>query len=700
MFMVKCYRCVLALLAAILVVPGTVHVQSGQDGRTPAGRDWPLFGGDWSNSRHSTLSQINTSNVKTLGGAWTMKFDANASTRATPIVKDGIMFISAGSRLYALNAKTGAPLWTWRPAEAAPERLESAGIGDLLNAGFGIPNPPGVALGEGMVFVGLMDGSVAALRQKTGEVVWTRNVGYEIPKTGQAVSGSPSYADGVVYAGLANGDWAFRGKALALDAKTGSILWEFYTIPGPGEAGHNTWPNGDPKFGDIWKQGGAGVWHPPTPDPDLGLVYYITGNAVPMFGGEARRGNNLYTGSVLALEMKTGKLRWHYQVVHHDLWDADIAMPHVLYDTTVNGLPRKGLGAMRADGHLFLIDRETGKPLLPIEERPVTQDRFNQTSPTQPFPVGGEGLAPPCDYWKDKVKAPFVLDCGGFTPPFLDKHNVVAPGSAIAGVNRVTPMSYSPQTGFFYAQGSASVGRARRISSDPWFRGNAPMLQDLLPPSVNVLAAIDSRTNKIAWKKELPPGPIGTSGPLTTAGGLMFRGDPNGNVQAYDAKTGDLLWEFQTGVGSARGPAASYEVDGEQHVALAMGTALFAFKLGGTLQPGTAPRPGGRVAARGEETNEIETATLVQSADRGVGSRYAMDEHAFNPVRARVKADRWLTFVNNGSETHTIAALDGSFSVATLKTAESASVKIAKAGTYRYACKEHPWAVGEVTVEP
>ena len=182
-------------------MPATVLVQSGEDGRTPPGKDWPLFGGDWSSARHSTLTQINASNVKTLGGAWTMKFDADASTRATPIVKDGIMFISAGSRLYALNAKTGAVVWTWRPAQAAPSRLESAGIGDLLNAGFGIPNPPGVALGEGMVFVGLMDGSVAAVRQKTGEVVWTRNMGYEIPKTGQAVSGSPSYANGVVYAG-------------------------------------------------------------------------------------------------------------------------------------------------------------------------------------------------------------------------------------------------------------------------------------------------------------------------------------------------------------------------------------------------------------------------------------------------------------------------------------------------------------------
>jgi alcohol dehydrogenase (cytochrome c) len=556
-----------------------------------------------------------------------------------------------------------------------------------------------------------MDGTVAALNDETGEVAWTRNIGYEIPRTGQAVSGTPAYANGVLFAGLANGDWAFRGKAVALDAKTGNILWEFYTIPNPGEPGHNTWPpTSDAKYGDIYKQGGGGIWHPPTVDPSLGLVYYVTGNAVPMFGGEARRGDNLYTGSVLALEMKTGRLRWHYQVVHHDLWDADIAIPHILYDAQVNGKPRKALAAMRADGYLFLLDRETGKPILPVEERPVTQDRFNNTSPTQPFPVGADSLTPPCDYWKDKVQAPFVLDCGGFTPPFVDRHNVVAPNAPIAGSNRVTPMSYSPQTGYFYAQGSGAVGRARRISTDPFFRGNAPML-NLLPPSVPILAAIDSRTNKIVWKKELTGG-LGTSGPLTTAGGLMFRGDPRGMMQAYDARTGAELWEYPTGVTGARGPAMSYEVDGEQHIAVAMGTALFAFKLGGAPAPQPAAQAGGTgrggaaagrgrggVAPRGTETDQIETATLVQSADRGVGQRYALDEHAFSPLRARAKANEWITFVNNGAISHTIVALDGSFQTGQLKMAESMSIKVAKPGTYRYACKEHPWAVGELTIE-
>jgi quinohemoprotein ethanol dehydrogenase len=686
------------LCAAALALPLQVFVQQAEEGRQAPGRDWTFFGGDWSNARYSALTQITPQNVRSLRGAWTLRFDGNASTRATPVVKDGVMFVSAGSRLYALDAKTGDRKWVWRPSEEAPERLEAANIGDLLNAGFGIPNPPGVSLGEGLVFVGLMDGRVAALQQATGTLVWATQIGYTPPKTGQAVSGTPVYARGVVYAGLANGDWAFRGKVVALDARSGKLLWEFNTIPGPGEAGHDSWPpQSDRQYGDIWKQGGAGVWHPPTVDPDLGLVYVNTGNAVPMFGGAARKGDNLYTASVLAIDMKTGKLRWHYQVVHHDLWDADIAIPHILFDMPINGRTRKGLAAMRADGYLFLLDRETGKPLLPIEERRVTQDPANHTAPTQPFPVNADSLVPECGWWKDKVKPPFVLDCGGFTPPYLDRHDAVAPGAPIAGSNRVTPMAFSPQTGYFYAQGVGSVGRARQISRDPWFRGNAAML-DLLPPGIGVLAAIDSRTNRIVWKKEVPVN-MGTSGPLTSAGGLMFRGEGGGSIQAYEARTGDLLFEFQTGVRGARGPAMSYEVDGQQYVAVAMGTALWSLRLNGPLESRPAPQPVPAGTRGGDQTSTIETATLVQSADRGVGRRYAVDEHAFNPVRSRAKAGTYITFINNGQIAHSVVAADGAWTAGTLKSGESASIKLDRPGTFRYSCKEHPWAVGELVVE-
>lgn len=176
------------VVCALLVIPVTVSVQHDEDGCSAPGKDWPLFGGDWANSRHSTLAKINTQNVNTLGAAWNVKFDASASTRAGAVVKDGLLFISAGTRLRALNAKTGAEVWTWRPAEQAPALLEAGNIGDLLNSGVGIPAPQGVSLGEGLVFVGLMDGHVAALRQKTGEVVWKQQIGYTPAKTGPTVT--------------------------------------------------------------------------------------------------------------------------------------------------------------------------------------------------------------------------------------------------------------------------------------------------------------------------------------------------------------------------------------------------------------------------------------------------------------------------------------------------------------------------------
>ena len=688
------YRFLLAgVVVSLLILPATVAVQEGaEDGRSLPGKDWPLSGGDWTSARYSMLAQINTQNVKSLSGAWTKRFGAGGSTRATPVVKDGVMFIPAGTFVYAINAKTGDTVWTWPAKEPAarPARSPMESI-----AGEELPNSSGVALGEGLVFVGMRDGRVVALRQKTGELVWSERLGETPRRKGESVSGPPTYARGLVFAGLANGDWAMRGRVVALDAKTGKIRWTFFTIPGPGEFGHDTWP----KDSDIWQQGGAGIWLMGTVDVDLGMVYFSTGNAVPMYGGEIRKGDNLFTASVIALDMQTGKLRWHYQVVRHDLWDADIATPPVLYDAQVNGQPRKALAALRADGYYFFFDRETGKPIFPVEDRRVTQDSFLNTAATQPFPVGADGLLPGCADYKDKIPAPFVLDCTGFAPPSMNKHNIVAPGAPIPRV-RVTPMAYSPQTGYFYAQGTGHVGRARRISEDPWFQESGAT-SPALPPSVGIIGAIDSRTNKIAWKKEVPASEIGGSGPLLTAGGLMFRASANGNAEAYEAKTGAPLWTFQTGVRTARGPSITYEVDGEQYVALAMGAVMWAFKIGGALPPAAAVAVSADAnAAGGRETEEIETGTLLQVPFGGaVGNRYAMDEHAFNPARARVKLGSRVMFVNNGRMSHTLAAQDGSWNSGRLGPARSYYVTFDKPGTHRFHCTEHPWAIGIVTVE-
>ena len=616
---------VVCLLPWALARPST---QTAEDGSRFGHTDWPFIGGDWTNSRYSTLDQINQNTVADLGAAWSLSFEGGASTRATPVVKDGVLFIGSGTRLFARDAATGEEIWTVQPDEDAPAELDRAGIGAILNSGRAIPSPPGPALGDGKVFVGLMDGRVAAFSQEDGEFLWATQIGYDPPRKGQAVSGSPIYVDGKVFTGLANGDWAFRGKVVALDADTGEVLWDFWTIPGPGDPGSETWPQ-EGQYGDVWKQGGAGVWHVATADPELGLVYYVTGNAVPMFGGEARNGDNLYTASILAFDMESGDLRWHYQVVRHDLWDADIAIAPLLYDTVVNGEAVKGLAALRADGILFLLDRETGEPLFPIE-RPVPQDPYNNTAATQPFPVGAESLLPDCDFWRDRVAPPWQLSCSVFTPPYTDRDDVVAPGAPIPGV-RVTAMSFSPDTG--------------------------------------------------------------------TAGGLMFRGSGDGYVQAVDAQTGERLWQFQTGVRGSRGPAAAYEVNGEQYITLAMGSEMWAFKLGGTVPEEAAPpQPGPR--APGRAANEVMTSSLVQSAERGVGLRYAVDEHAFTPSQIRVRAGTVVTFVNSGAMIHTVTSKDVSWTTGPLKEAESGYVRFENAGVFTYECEEHPWAMGQVFVDP
>ena len=687
---------VAAVAVGIFATAGALQGQVSESGRGYPGQDWTFVGGDWSSSRHSTLTDITTDTIDRLSGAWVTRLEGGVSSRATPVVKDGVLYLTAGANVFAIDARTGETVWRWQTGTSESE----VGM---------VPSWQGVGLSADLVFVALRSAQVAALRQDTGELVWVESVGSDPPQRGEAVTTAPMYARGQVFVGLANGDSGGQGRIIALDATTGETQWTFFVVPRPGQFGHDTWPQDS----DIWKLGGGGVWLNGTVDPDLGMVYFSTGNPVPMFGGEIREGDNLFTASVLALDMETGERRWHYQVVRHDIWDADIATPLLLYeyDTGVEGERRKALAAMRADGHLFLFDRETGESLIPIEERPVPQDEFLRTAPTQPYPVGVESILPDCSFWRDRVPPPFELSCSSFTPLSLTEHTIVAPGVPIPMV-RVTPMAFSPQTGYIYAQGRGHVGRARRFE-DPWISDNRPAGYNrlTLPDSTGILAAVDGRTGRVAWKKEFPGARLGLSGPLTTAGGLMFWGAADGQVEAYDARTGERVWAFQTSSAAARlrpGPASAYDVDGDQFIAIAMGGELWAFTLDGPVPTraevdsivlddlvrwtGPAPR----------ETNRVETATLRDNpiAWSVGGRRNAIDEHAFNPVRARVTAGARVQFINNGEIAHTVAARDGSWTTDTLEPGMSDYVTFEQPGTFLYHCTDHPWAIGEITVDP
>ena len=684
---------VVALLAAVVALPAGPRAQEAPEpGRGLPAADWPFAGGDWTGSRHSTLAEVSTGTIDRLGGAWVARLPGGVSSRATPVAENGVLYLTGGANVFAVDGRTGETVWRWRAGGSAAEAQR-------------VPSWQGVGLGGGLVFVGLRSAEVAALRQDTGEPVWVEPVGSVPAQAGETVTTAPMHARGRVFVGLANGDSGGQGRVVALDAATGEKLWTFFVVPRPGEFGHETWP----RDSDAWRLGGGGVWLVGAADPDLGMVYFVTGNPVPMYGGEIRAGDNLFTASVLALDVETGERRWHYQVVRHDVWDADVATPLLLYETVVEGRARKALAAMRADGYLFRFDRETGEPLAPIEERPVPQDAFLRTAPTQPFPAG-ESILPSCSFWRDRVPPPFQLSCSSYTPPSLDRHDVVAPGAPIPMV-RVTPMSFSPRTGYVYAQGRAHVGRAFRFA-DPWISDNraSGYVRLTLPESTGVLAAVDGRTGEIVWKNEFRGARLATSGPLTTAGGLLFWGSADGRLEAYDAGTGAHLWGFQAGPPGVRlrpGPAVSYAAGGRQFIALAVGGELWAFALDGDVpaRPAAAEPLDDLVRWIGpppRETDAIETATLVENpvAWSVGGRRNAINEHAFNPVRALVTAGARVRFVNNGETSHTVAARDGSWSTGALAPATSGYVTFDEPGTFLYHCTDHPWAIGEVTVEP
>ena len=685
-------RLVAALSAGVVALTGGLQGQEPEEpGRGHPAADWPFAGGDWTGSRHSTLTDVSTETVDRLGGAWVARLPGGVSSRATPVADGGVLYLTGGANVFAIDGRTGETVWRWRPG--------SSPAGEQR-----VPSWQGVGLGGGHVFVGLRSAEVAALRRDTGEPAWVRRVGSDPPQAGESVTTAPMHARGRVFVGIANGDSGGQGRVVALDAASGEKLWTFHVVPRPGEFGHETWPQDS----EIWRLGGGGVWLVGAVDPDLGLVYFVTGNPVPMYGGEIRAGDNLFTASVLALDVETGERRWHYQVVRHDVWDADIATPLLLYETEMDGRTRKALAAMRADGHLFLFDRETGEPLVPIEERPVPQDEYLLTAPTQPFPAG-ESILPSCSFWRDRVPPPFELSCSPYTPPSRERHDVVAPGAPIPMV-RVTPMSFSPRTGYVYAQGRAHVGRAFRFD-DPWISDNrgSGYVRLTLPESTGVLAAVDGRTGEIVWKNEFRGARLATSGPLTTAGGLMFWASADGRLEAYDAGSGERLWAFQAGPPGVRqrpGPAVSYAAGGRQFVALPVGGELWAF----TLDGGVPERPAADeplddlvrwIGPPPRAADTVETATLVENPVTWSvgGRRNAINEYAFNPVRALVTVGARLRFVNNGEMTHTVAARDGSWSTGPLAPATSGYVTFDEPGVFLYHCVDHPWAIGEITVE-
>jgi quinohemoprotein ethanol dehydrogenase len=578
-----------ALALAGGLAPSAVNVDA--TAFAPTGKDFPLAGGNLANQRYSGLTQINRSNIAKLGGAWMIHVaggQAGGTMPGTPVIIDGVMYIGAsGGDVVALNAATGEVIWRYKSA-------------------FGNQANRGVAVAEGKVFTGQGGSRIAALDQKTGALIWATQVAER-----GGTPGATIYSDGRVFCGISGGEGGVRGQFGAYDAKTGKELWKFYTVPGPGELGNDTWE------GDSWTHGGGPLWTHVAVDPLLGLVYIPVGNASPDQNGSHRGGDNLFTASILALDVKTGAYKWHYQEVHHDLWDYDNPLPPVLADIIYQTKPRKILIHGGKTGMTYILDRTNGKPLIGIEERPVPQEPLNKTARTQPFPLG-DSPVPNCPE-PGSVAEGSRSSCifGAFRP---DDPVVTTPGTQ-GGINWA-PVTFNPQTNLFYVP--ASMINSQFASGFARPPGE---------PRAGMLTAMDPATNKIVWQVRTKF-PLGTgSGLLSTASGLIFNGQSDGNLIVYDSRDGKELWRFQTGAG-ADAPVAAYEVNGEQYIAILSagnsfqlsprGDNLWAFKLGGKLPPVPAqPEPpamqpsGGR---RGPSPDELGP-DGVPPAGRGRGGR-------------------------------------------------------------------------------
>lgn len=521
---------------------------------------WLTNGGNLFNQRYSPLTQLKRDNVKELKAVWRASLrgsglEKNRSAQAQMLAHEGVLYVVTGQDdVFAISVDSGEVLWAYE-AKLDPAKVVAC-------CGWAAR---GVGMGDGRIYVGQLDNQVVALDQKTGKVLW-RTQSQTLADGGYSITMAPLYYDGMVIIGHSGGDMGSRGVIKAFDARTGKERWKWYTVPAPGEFGSETWP----KNSDIWKIGGGAVWSTPAVDPALGLIYLPVANPGPDLNGHVREGDNLFTSSIVALEVKTGKYRWHYQHTHHDIWDYGGANPVVLFDVTVNGQPRKGLSHAPKSGYVYILDRITGKPLVGIEERPVPQNASQKTAPTQPIPIGDEVVPHHIDAAPEGYE--LVNEGRTFTP--FDETPVVY--KQLAGINW-PPMSYDPQAQQLFICANDTIGVLRRTGEQfvapeigKSFSGGAFGRVSLARRGI--VAALDVTTQKLAWRRQWPEPCNG--GSVNTAGGLLFIGRNDGRIMAFDKRNGGTLWEWQLDAPIAA-PVTTFEHKGEQVVAVYAGGSFF-----------------------------------------------------------------------------------------------------------------------------
>jgi quinohemoprotein ethanol dehydrogenase len=545
---------------------------------------WITNGGSIYNQRYSPLTEINSNNVETLKAEWQTHMNGSGvgppySGEAQPIVSDGVMYVSTGADdVFAIDVETGKQLWVYQ--SNLDKKISTVCCGWVSR---------GVAIGEGKIFLGRLDGEIVALDQLTGKPVWS--VQAERWQDGFTITSAPLYYDGMIITGFAGGELTARGRVRAFSARDGKALWTFFTIPGPGELGHETWAQDN----SLWQYGGAMVWQTPAVDPKHGLVYFSTGNAGPDFNGSLRKGDNLFSVSIVAIEAKTGRYRWHFQQVHHDLWDYDSPSPVVLFDLEYNGQTREALAETGKTGWVYILDRVTGLPLIGIDEVAVPQEPRQNTAATQPFPLGD----PVVPHSIDIPPAGFrLVNDGRIFTPYWDKAVVAKPGPW--GGTNWPPSSYDPRQGYLFVCANDQMGRFL-VAGAKEPKPGTPYTQGLFGfsdiPLNGIFAAVDMRTNKIVWRQRWKDSCY--SGSTATAGDLVFTGRNDGRFVALDSRNGDVLWEFQTGAG-VNSTASVFEYKGHQKIAIVSagnnfagspsGDSVWLFSLQGTVPPSEPPQ--------------------------------------------------------------------------------------------------------------
>jgi alcohol dehydrogenase (cytochrome c) len=495
--------------------------------------NWLTYSGDYAGQRYSPLAQINQANVQHLGVQWIFQTGTAGPFECTPLVVDGIMYVSGlNNRVYALDAVSGRLIWRYE--RALPEKI-SLCCG-RINRGL-------AALGK-KVFLATLDAYVVALDAKTGSVLWeVKSADYRKAET---FTLAPLAVKDKIIVGIAGGDLGNRGFIEAYEAESGKRAWRFYTVPALGEPGNETWQ------ADSWKTGGGPAWVTGTYDSQLNLIYWGTGNPGSALYGKDRRGDNLYTDCVVALDADSGKLKWYFQFTPHDVHDWDATQVPVLLDLDFEGTPRKLLVEANRNGFFYVLDRTDGRFLL--------GQKFGVVTWAKGIDVGGR---------------PILLPDTDPTP----EGNYVCPGAW--GVTNWMSPSYSPQTGLFYVAAREQCDVF--TSAPPHYEEGASFFGSTANPPPKqkekdwgAFRAIDPLTGQIRWEFKLYSAPFG--GMLSTAGGLVFGGDMEGYLIALDAQTGKNLWHFQTGSSIYAAPV-SYSLEGKQHVSIASGGALLTLAL-------------------------------------------------------------------------------------------------------------------------